>query len=185
MPLSSTADQFPAMGTCHDVDSREFLAAMVHLLPQLERCARRFGAQPAEAKDLVQETCRRALEAQRQFHPGSDMRAWLVCILRNLRRDRARRAAFEVLMGDGCHSLVATPPDEPPAWTRVSDDDVARAVAALPRLYGDVYALHVVDGMSYDAIAARLGVRPPTVGTRLRRARIRLRRLLTRDRRAP
>jgi RNA polymerase sigma-70 factor (ECF subfamily) len=61
------------------------------LLPLLWRCARRLVRTGHEAEDLVQETCLKAFRAWQQFRPGTDARAWLVTILLNTARDRARK----------------------------------------------------------------------------------------------
>jgi RNA polymerase sigma-70 factor (ECF subfamily) len=159
--------------------AREFRARMVQHLPDLKRYARRLTNRWADAHDLVQETCRRALEAQSRFSGGTDMRAWLCCILRNLHRDGLRRLSRETLVAD--HDAVPAPlpaRDEAPGWVKVSDDDLALAFASLPPLYQRAYVLHAVDGRSYLEIARELRIPCSTVGTRIMRARLWLRQFL-------
>lgn len=151
------------------------------LLPRLERFALRRAGNRTDAKDLVQETCRRALEAQGRFAPGTDLGAWLFSILRNLHVDRCRRASREVLGAIELERLPASACEPDPMWTDFSQDDVIRATALLPRPYRDAYELYVVAGLSYDQISQRLGIPERTVGTRLHRARLRLRGILARQ----
>jgi len=160
---------------------------LVRNLPELRGYARRLTGKVAEANDLVQETCRRAIESRSRFTSGSDMRAWLCCILRNYHRDRLRRLSREMLVGDH-DGQFATPAPEPCAsWALVSDDDLAQALASLQPQYRSAYVLHAIDGRSYGEIAQTLGVPSSTVGTRILRARQLLRAfLLDRlERRAP
>jgi RNA polymerase sigma-70 factor (ECF subfamily) len=159
----------------------EFQSSLIATLPRLEARARRLTPHAAEAKDLTQETCRRALEAQAQFVPGSNFQAWLNRILRNLYYDLKRHAALEVLTADA--SLIPNPAKDErlPLWRTVSDEAVAQAIAALPREYGDTYALYAFEGLSYKEIGVRLGIPVRTVGTRMNRARLRLRPLILRD----
>jgi RNA polymerase sigma factor (sigma-70 family) len=70
-----------------------FEAFIVPHLPMLLRLARRLVLEPADAEDLVQETCLKACRSFHQFCPGSNAKAWLVTILMNTGRDRARKVS--------------------------------------------------------------------------------------------
>jgi RNA polymerase sigma-70 factor (ECF subfamily) len=150
--------------------------------PYLMVVARAIVGNTSDADDLVQETCRRALEHEDQFIPDTNLRAWLTCILRNVHRDRFRRAAFEVLsplVGEifGVDHAVAGD-DDVPAWRFVSDGDLAAALRDLPPLYREVYTLREA-GWDYEAIGRKLHISVKTVATRIHRARLWLRRELT------
>jgi RNA polymerase sigma-70 factor (ECF subfamily) len=147
-------------------------------LGELQSYARRLTRKHSEANDLVQEACRRALESRARFKAGSDMRAWLCCILRNFHRDRLRRSARETLIGDWDGSFPAPAPEVRPCWAMVSDDDLALALASLRPQYQRAYVLHTIDGYTYQQIARALHVPPSTVGTRILRARQFLRKFL-------
>lgn len=135
--------------------------------------------QSSDAKDLVQESYRRALEAHQQFRPGSDLRAWLGCILRNLHRDRLRRSWREVSLGRYDVSLFEAPLAEPRLlWSVVSDEELDRALGELSPVYRTPYVLHTVHGRSYTEIAKEIGIPPGTIGSRIHRARTLLRRFL-------
>src|SRR5258708_12436825 len=53
------------------------------VLDSIYRLALWLAPREADARDLVQETYLRALEAREAFRPGASMRAWLPRILRN------------------------------------------------------------------------------------------------------
>jgi len=107
------------------------------------------------------------------------MRGWLLTILTNtfldaLRRDKARpgEVALEI-------EPPAPPPDDEPApWAAIDTDDVRAAVAQLPDDVRDTYRLFALEGRDYATIAAALEIPKATVGTRILRARKRLRELL-------
>ena len=73
---------------------------------------------------------------------------------------------------------AATIADDEPAWAHLSIDDVRAAIAALPDDVRDTYRLFALEGRDYVAISALQGIPKATVGTRIMRARRKLRELL-------
>ena len=140
-----------------------------------------------EAEDLVQSTLERALRHLDSFQPGGNLLAWLRRIMSNLIvdqwRQQKRRNRTCVLLEDAHHDprlhLEAAGGEHPatPVWEGLSRQDVARAIPRLTARVRPVFEL-ADQGLSYQEIAARLGLRTNTVGTRLLRARRQLRRLL-------
>jgi RNA polymerase sigma-70 factor, ECF subfamily len=151
--------------------------------PHLMVVARAIVGNGSDADDLVQETCRRALEHEDQFAADTNLRAWLTCILRNVQRDRFRRAAFEVLspiVGEvlsAGYDVAAENVTDIASWRWIDDGQLEAALGNLPPLYRDVYTLRE-SGWDYDAIARKLGISTKTVATRIHRARLWLRREL-------
>jgi RNA polymerase sigma-70 factor (ECF subfamily) len=159
-------------------DQRQFMSLLVCALPDLRAYARRLAGRTVEGSDLVQETCRRAIESRFRFTVGSDMRAWLCRILRNLHCDILRRSSRETLICDEDVQFATPVPEERPRWAMVSDDDLAMALASLQPQYQRAYVLHAMEGRSYGEIAQVLHVPCSTVGTRILRARLLLRAFL-------
>lgn len=161
---------------------------LVHL-DALYRSALRLTHNRAEAEDLVQETCLRAFRSFHRFAPGTNARAWVFTILRNLFLNRLRRAGHEVLEkdGDAPEPLAsATTPDpvgpnpEEAFLQTVVHGDVDRALRALPLPYREAVILVDLEGLSYRECAEVLGCPLGTVMSRLFRARQLLRRALVR-----
>lgn len=162
-------------------DAASLSAALEGALPILKRFAERFCASASDADDLVQDIIERAL---RQGLPA-DIRsplAWLVTMTHHLFIDRCRAAARTPHvdpLDDGESNVTALAVDSPePAWTDVTLADVRAALDDINPTYREVYQLHTFEHRTYEEIAALLNLNRVTVGTRLTRARQRLRELL-------
>jgi len=101
-------------------------------------------------------------------------------VLHNLFIDRCRRRAAQPAAADADDvPLVAPPAEERPWWQDLGAEDIRRRMAELPAELRGAFELHTFDGCSYKEIASRLGIPAATVGTRILRARRRLRELFT------
>jgi RNA polymerase sigma-70 factor (ECF subfamily) len=170
--------------------SREFEeVALVHL-DTLYRSALRLTHNRAEAEDVVQETCLRAFRNFHRFNPGTNCRAWLLTILRNIFLNRVRRAGREVLEEDlpAWESALETGPGLIPPSTNPEEEflqtvlhgDVDRALKAVPLVYREAVILADLEGLSYKEVAEALGCPIGTVMSRLSRGRHLLRQALSR-----
>jgi RNA polymerase sigma-70 factor, ECF subfamily len=149
---------------------------LASLFPQLRAFALRLCGRPDDAEDLVQETLLRALD--RGLTATPELKPWLMRVLRNLFVDQWRRRRLHDETDVACISEPANDDEgEAPRWAAVDDAQLGRAVESLATPFRAVYRLHAA-GNDYDAIAAQLGLRKATVGTRLHRARRKLRTLL-------
>jgi RNA polymerase sigma-70 factor, ECF subfamily len=141
-------------------------------IPFLRRVVRRWQRQAADADDLVQDTLLRALASAHLWQPGSNLRAWLVTIMRNqclatLSRAKRSQAAAEMLhMADS----VATDVE-----ARLTLRDVDRAFRRLPEKQRSAVLLAGIEGKSYAEVATALGMTADAVRCHLARARGRLR----------
>jgi RNA polymerase sigma-70 factor (ECF subfamily) len=153
----------------------------------LRLTALRLAGDPSAADDLVQDTLERALRHQARLRPRSNLRGWLMTILRNLAVDRSRRQRrLPVVESIGPHRDVpAAAEPSVPRWFEITPRALREAVAQLEAPFRQVYEMHAFEKRSYGEIAAALGVRKATVGTRLHRARQKLRALLERRLPAP
>jgi RNA polymerase sigma-70 factor (ECF subfamily) len=137
--------------------------------------ARRFAWAGLDADDLAQEVAEKLL--RRPIPEAVRVEPWLTRVIRNLaidhlRQRRVRRADLEA------ESDTHGDP-EAAWWEALSDEDVRAQVARLPGKQRLVFELFAFEGRSYVQIAARLGISKVTVGTRILRARQKLRELLT------
>lgn len=153
-----------------------FEADVVGWLPQLRRYARALTGDPAWADDLVQDTAERALTRVRTFRPDSNLRAWLLTILRHLYVDQLR-ARREIAIDDehGPWQTLEAPSGQVDSLML---RDVQRMLYRLPFEQREVLLLVSVEELSYQEVASVLGVPIGTVMSRLARAREHMRRLL-------
>lgn len=138
----------------------------------LYRRALRLGRNEDLARDLVQDTLERALRFERQYEPGSNLKAWLQRILLSVfvtrcRRGRRERRAIENLTHDPC---AWTSPDQPCSVQALSSP-VARAVEKLPTHFREALELVDMAELSYRDAAEIIGVPLGTVMSRLHRGR--------------
>ncbi|HET6280262.1 MAG TPA: RNA polymerase sigma factor [Polyangia bacterium] len=141
--------------------------------------AMRLARTPADAWDLVQDTFEHALRAYARLQPDSNLRVWLMTIMHHLFIDRCRRKAREPSAMMIEEDQIPSPEQSAaPVWATVSEEAVAAAVADLETPFREVYQLRLIDKCSYEEIAERLLIPRSTVGTRLMRARQKLRQTL-------
>lgn len=144
-------------------------------IPRLRRYARALTRDSSRADDLVQSCLVRAIGKEHLWHPGTDLRAWLFTILHNQHVNGIRRSVREgvrVPVEEGAPVLTVSPN----ALASLQLRDLERAIATLPEEQRKVILLVGLEGMSYDKVAAILGVPVGTVRSRLSRGREMLRR---------
>jgi RNA polymerase sigma-70 factor (ECF subfamily) len=154
------------------------------------RTARFLCHDQAEADDVAQDTLVKAFRSLDTFRAGTDVKAWLMTILRNTRIDRLRsRAAhkgevsldtmpFEPASDEDRH----TSSDGHPAWDdpqsllqQFSDPHMIQALQRLPEEIRWTLLLVDVEGMDHADAATVLGVPVGTVKSRAHRGRAMLR----------
>jgi RNA polymerase sigma-70 factor (ECF subfamily) len=151
----------------------------------LLRWALQLTGDRSSALDLVQDTYERALRRGLDAIPPERTRSWLFVIAKNQfldsyrSRRRHRAVSLETVML-GIEAPDAADDDAAP-WATFGLDDLRRAVERLSPTLANVYRMHAFEDLDYAAISARLGIPMTTVGTRLLRARLKLRDLLSAD----
>lgn len=142
----------------------------------LRRQALWLSGDPETAKDLAQETLTRAWSRFEQFKQGTNARAWLATILTRLFYDGLKHARVIQRAEPELTALESVAHDT--EISGIPDTQLWAAVQALePDLRVVIERCYIQD-MSYKAIADELNVPVGTIGTRLKRARERLKLLL-------
>jgi RNA polymerase sigma-70 factor (ECF subfamily) len=158
--------------------------ALVHL-DAVYRTALRLSGNPMEAEDLAQETMLKAFRSWHRYQTGTNAKAWLLTILRNTFINRYRRTKqrpepvdiSEIAPYTVFHEVQDTNPEQT-FFDQLVDEDVVRAIDALPGDFREVLVLSDVEGLTYVEIAASIEAPVGTVKSRLFRARQLLQRAL-------
>ena len=123
----------------------------------------------ADADDLLQAGCERALSKREQWAPGTRMDSWMYRILQNLWIDHTRKPAAEPL-DDAAHARLA----DDAADAQLSQVSLDQALAAMQSLSPDARLIMTcvcIEGLSYKETADVAQVPIGTVMSRLARAR--------------
>jgi RNA polymerase sigma-70 factor (ECF subfamily) len=159
--------------------SAEFRAELVQCIPHLRAFARSLTRDRERADDLVHDAAVRALAAADQFTPGTNFKAWIFTILRNLyyneaRKNSSRQLAFDESMMPE-HALPAT------QEATLEFRDFRRAFWQLGADHREVLMLVGASGLSYEEAAKVCNCAVGTIKSRVSRARHELTRLLSDD----
>ncbi|MCO5987436.1 RNA polymerase sigma factor SigE [Actinoallomurus spadix] len=142
------------------------------------RLAYRLTGNQHDAEDLTQEVFVRVFRSLSNYTPGT-FEGWLHRITTNLFLDtvrRRQRIRFEGLADDAAERLRGREPSPAQAYEdRHFDDDIQTALDALAPEYRAAVVLCDIEGLSYEEIAATLGVKMGTVRSRIHRGRAQLR----------
>ena len=157
---------------------------------RLRRFIRRRVPNASDAEDIMQDVFYELVEANRLLMPIEHITGWLFRVARNRIIDLFRRKEMEgssdaAGAGEGDELLrledLLPSPDAGPeaAYARgVLLDELALAVAELPREQRVVFVAHEVEGKSFRQMAAETGVSINTLLARKRYAVLQLRKRL-------
>jgi RNA polymerase sigma-70 factor, ECF subfamily len=137
------------------------------------------------AEDLVSEAMVRAFDRWEQYTLGTNARAWLFTILYHVFINRLRSERREVLFsesedGGPPYEVIGDHDPEGTYFDSIVDEEITRAIEALPAHYRAAVVLSDVHGFRYAEIAEVLGVPEGTAKSRLFRGRRMLQKKLLR-----
>jgi RNA polymerase sigma-70 factor, ECF subfamily len=154
---------------------------------QMFSAAYRLTQDRCDAEDLIQETFARAYVKFHTFEQGTNLRAWLYCIMFRTfcssRRKHARRPAEVLADGLAGRQSADSRPGafprsrsaEAEAFDGIGDSPVMRALAQLPPQFKTALYLADIHGFQQSDIADIMGTPVGTVMSRLHRGRAMLR----------
>ena len=148
-------------------------------LPQLRAFARSLARDRDQADDLVQDAIVRAISSECQYSPGTNFKAWMFTILRNLYFNSFRR---KYLMRPLEPSDLETHSAAPTQLAGLGYRDFKRAFNELPADQREALVLVGADGFKYEEAAAISGCAVGTMKSRVSRARRELESKLDMDR---
>ncbi|MEM1360462.1 MAG: sigma-70 family RNA polymerase sigma factor [Pseudomonadota bacterium] len=153
------------------MDVQQLKPLLIQRLPRLRRFARTLTAHGADADDLVQEACLRAIERAAMLRRQEQLDSWMFSTMRNIWIDEQRRRT--VRTGSGLVDSQET--DELRTVADAADALGARQltdqILGLPDGLSSVLLLVTVEGYSYRETADILNIPIGTVMSRMSRAR--------------
>ena len=161
------------METVKGPDSKETrIERMVTLyqLPLLRLCIM-YLHDEEQAKDAVQETFIKAYRNLDSFRNDASEKTWLTRIAIHTCKNMYRSAWFRHMDRSVTLDMIA----ERPAPADEHDDELTTAIMNLPVKLREAALICWLQGMTYDEAADMLGISRQAVGSRLNRARRKLR----------
>ena len=142
------------------------------------RLAYRLTGNVHDAEDLTQDVFVRVFRSLHTYQPGT-FEGWLHRITTNVFLDKMRRKQrirFDALSDESAARLPARGPGPEQIYHDAHfDDDVQRALDALSPDFRAAVVLCDIEGLSYEEVAATLGIKLGTVRSRIHRGRAQLR----------
>jgi len=156
------------------MSSIEFSQVIINNSEYLKPFAVSLTRDNETAKDLLQETMFRALANKEKYNAGTNIKAWLYTIMRNIFINDYRRKAKqntvldnsinEFLLNSNQLSIVNT------AESNLKMKEIMQAVYRLPDIFRNPFMLYF-DGYKYNEIAAILKEPLGTIKSRIHFAR--------------
>ena len=171
-------------------DRAEFARLVEAYSGAIYRLALRMLENAQDAEDALQETFMKAYRALPGFDGRSSLATWLYRIATNealmaIRRRKNLPVSFDEPVGDDDH---APEPVQIVDWCCLPETEMMstearrymdKAIEALPHTLRTVFLLRDIEGLSTQETGEVLGLTEMAVKTRLSRARLRLRELLS------
>jgi RNA polymerase sigma-70 factor, ECF subfamily len=152
--------------------SSQITADLLSVIPNLRAFAVSLCGNLDRADDLVQETLVKAWGNIGTFVEGTNLRAWLFTILRNIYYSEYRKRRREVADPDGTFAAkLATAPAQSGHMDLL---DFRAALQQLPSDQREALILIGASGLSYEEAAGICGCAIGTMKSRVNRARSRL-----------
>jgi RNA polymerase sigma-70 factor, ECF subfamily len=157
--------------------SSQITADLLSVVPNLRAFAVSLCGNLDRADDLVQETLVKAWSNIGSFVEGTNLRAWLFTILRNIYYSEYRKRRREVADPDGTFAAkLATAPAQSGHMDLL---DFRAALQQLPSDQREALILIGASGLSYEEAAGICGSAIGTMKSRVNRARSRLAEMLS------
>jgi RNA polymerase sigma-70 factor (ECF subfamily) len=154
------------------VASAQTTADILAVIPNLRAFAVSLCGNLDRADDLVQETLVKAWSKLGSFVEGTNLRAWLFTILRNIYYSEYRKRRREVADSDG--TIAAKLATAPAQNSHMDMLDFRAALQQLPTDQREALILIGGSGLSYEEAAGVCGCAVGTMKSRVNRARGRL-----------
>ena len=168
----------------------DFSSSELPFYDQLYKTALRMTRSVAETEDILQETYLKAFRYYSGFEEGTNLKAWLFRIMKNnfingYRKRKAQPQSVEIdELRDGDNEHWDLDAGHSEDWSEAKvlaaemDQDVVRAINALPHDYKMALLLIDIQGHTYQEVSEMLAIPVGTVMSRLYRGRTKIEKAL-------
>ena len=161
----------------------EFRQALINNADYLKPFAITLTRDTETAKDLLQETMYRALANREKYNSGTNIKAWLYTIMRNIFINDYRRRSKQNTIFDASPNDFLLDHNQPRIANNAESvlvmKDIQTAVHQLPQIFRDPFILYF-EGYKYNEIATVLTEPLGTIKSRIHFARKLLKQQLSR-----
>lgn len=134
-----------------------------------------------DAEDLVQDTALKALDNEDKYVEGTNFKAWIFTVMRNVFINNYRRASKAAVVVDRSEDLYQINVPVEGAESNPDDSYSLKEISAVIDTFSDDYRIPItmhLAGYHYAEISKRLGVPVGTIKSRIFYARKKLSKLL-------
>ena len=165
------------------MSAAEFNQLLLHNADFLKPFAVTLTRDNEVAKDLLQETMYRALANKEKYHVGTNIKAWLYTIMRNIFINNYRRKSKQKTVLDSTPQEFLLDYNQKfisnQAEANLKMKDSVKAIQSLPLIFSNPFMLYF-EGYKYHEIAEMLNEPLGTIKSRIHFARKLLKEQLTR-----
>jgi RNA polymerase sigma-70 factor (ECF subfamily) len=166
-----------------NMSTRVFITQVGEIESFLRSFALSLTQNQSDSDDLVQDTLHRAMRNLDKYKDGTNFRAWMATIMKNIFINNYRRKTRQNTMLDGLDERTSTIIDRNhfeinTASSNLSEELIVKEIDALKEDLRVPFLMHV-DGFKYEEIALQLDVPLGTIKSRIFHARRILRLRLT------
>ncbi|MBA2744779.1 MAG: RNA polymerase sigma factor [Flavisolibacter sp.] len=129
------------------------------------------------ARDLCQETLFKAFAYREKYQPGTNIRAWLHTIMRNIFINEYRRNGRKMLIMEAIKYTYVQPDNS--SEGRLRNKEITEAIHQLPSIFKNASLLYL-EGYKYNEIATALNEPLGTIKSRIHFAKKLLQKQITR-----
>ncbi len=148
----------------------EFNKSLTDLKQVMHYFALSLTRNSAEAEDLTQETCLKALKYKKQFRANTNFKAWLLTIMKNTFINQYNRKVRHRALVDSSETNEALIVNKVDHFASPEKhyyyDEIKQGISDLKDDYGVPFQMHL-DGYKYKEIAEELDIPIGTVKSRI------------------
>lgn len=164
---------------CRKYDPQCQKALVVQYSGLLMAIGRRYSRDADTAKDILQDAFIKILRAIPNYKEQGNFEAWMKRIVINTALKHIDKSSFK----NELYTIEDIPEQfiNPGVYDQMAATELMEVIQELPDAYQTVFNLHAIEGFSHKEIGEMLGIEESTSRSQLTRARVMLRKALSKN----